>query len=42
MTTVGTDGAKALVFLVVKLTRHAVLADVELAMSSAGAELAEE
>lgn len=36
------DRAKALVFLVSKLTRHAVLADVELAMPSAEAELAEE
>lgn len=41
-TTAETDGAKALVFSVMKLTRHAVLADVELAMSSAEAELAEE
>ena len=36
------DGAKASVSLVTKLTRHAVLTDVELAMPSAGAELAGE
>lgn len=36
------DGVKALVFLVTKLTRHAVLADVELAMPSAEVKLAEE
>lgn len=36
------DGVKALVFLVTKLTRHAVLADVELAMPSVEVKLAAE
>lgn len=36
------DGTKASVFLVTKLTRHAVLTDVELAMPSVEAELAGE